>query len=175
MAALIVIGILSWCVILRRRRKNKTAQQQHVPDHGQPPDPLHPTYHVGSIYTAPSPMTTATLSPHPSDQSWHHSSLPKPYWIMGNEAFTGYKNELPANEVQVPGQAASPPIGTAVPSSPDANAERAESTVSEILPDAHGKEYTARSYLSPQTTGFSEHRPSQTEGSEPATVSELQG
>lgn len=160
-AALLIIGALFWCVRRHRRaRDNREKQQpQQAQEYGHPQGPWSPatTYlHPGSVSTAHSPATVTTTivgggDPHP----WASSPSPKPYWMLGNDAFTGYKNELPADEIQPVAQPSSPHKGMGAPSSPDDRIGRADSTASGVMLDAPAQDSMGRFYVSPQSTGQS--------------------
>lgn len=177
-AGLIILGLFLWCCLTRRRRPRT---QPHVPQqaHVAAQVTYPPTYHTRSISTAHSPMTaTVAASPTGYDQQWHHSPVAKPYWAAGpgNDAFTGFKNELPADEIR-PTEVASPSLGEVTPSlSARHDIVRAHSDASEVLPHDQRQDVAGGYYLSPQSTGSeSIQLEDGTEHGHRETPSEMQG
>lgn len=180
-AALLIIGALFWCV-RRHRRARESGEKQQAQGHGQAQGPWSPAatyFHPGSaVSPAHSPTTMTTTIVGGGDQPWASSPSPKPYWVLGNDghAFTGFKNELPANEIQPP-PPSSPPVGMMAPPSPTYNIERADSTASGVMADGPAQDSMGRLYVSPQTTGRSGPHSSQvgTDISREHSVPEMQG
>lgn len=76
-----------------------------------------------------------------------------------NDAFTGFKNELPADEILPPHAVPdSPPATMLAPPSPDERVMRADSTSSSWVSGAYVQDGMNRFQLSPQTTGRSMSR-----------------
>lgn len=182
MVALLVLGLFLWCCLTRRRRRTAQGQPTHQQHrlHVFEPAPYPPTYHTASISAAHSPMT-ATAAASPSSYEQQHLPLPKAsHWTASphNDAFTGFKNELPADEIR-PAEMASPELGeVVVPSSP-AGREigTADSETSETMrsQDYQRRDVTGGYYLSPQSTGSETHRSDEAEHGNRGPPSEMQG
>lgn len=121
--------------------------------------PYPPTYHSSNYSNTHSPVPTmaTTASPIGYEQQWQHSSLPKSYLLVagpGHDAFTGFKNELPADEIR-PSEVASPSVHPTTPTSPDRNdISRAYSDASAGWVSHDQRQDVAGGYyLSPQSTG----------------------
>lgn len=121
--------------------------------------PYPPTYHSGNYSNthSPIPTTASTASPMIYEQQWQHSTLPKSYLMAagpGHDAFTGFKNELPADEIR-PSEVASPSVHPITPTSPDGHdISRAYSDASAgRMSHDQRQDVAGGYYLSPQSTG----------------------
>ncbi|CAN8104184.1 unnamed protein product [Discula destructiva] len=183
-AALFVLGLFLWCCMKRRQRRGNgqlNAQQRQA--HAFSQEPYPPTYHSGSIATARSPMILP-VTPSPTgweQQQLQYSNLSKPpLWapnIVGHDAFSGFKNELPADEIR-PTKMASPLLGgVTVPSSPvGREIERADSDASgTIRPREHRHDVAGGYYISPQSTGSEGYRLNEGKYGHRGPPSEMQG
>lgn len=177
-AALFILGLFLWCCLTRRRksRQNPNAQEQTqaAAQYTYPP-----TYHSGNYSAAPSPMTaTIAASPTGYDQQWSHSTIPPKSFLVagaGNDTFTGFKNELPANEIR-PLEMASPSIHQIIPASPTGhNIPQADSDASGGIAHHQRHDVVGGYYLSPQSTGSENNHIDEPEHTQRHHPSEMQG
>lgn len=160
LAALFILGLLLWCCLTRRRRSRDLPKLSNPPEQAQIAihAPYPPTYHSGNYSNAHSPIpATATASPIGYEQQWQHSTLPKSYLVVGpgHDAFTGFKNELPADEIR-PSEIASPSINPVTPTSPvehDILRARSDASDGRMSHDQRQDYVAGGYYLSPQSTG----------------------
>lgn len=185
--------MLLFCIRRYRRarqiRDQQQQQQQHpqqVQSYGQPgptpwsPAPTYPYPHDASISSAHSP-TTVAASPSPKPQPPYAA-----YWVPrgNNDAFTGFKNELPADEighrgdVGAPGKPGASPVGGVMPSPPSSpgyggqlDGEReglpreygggggGGGVPSDVQGGQHQVDPMGRFWVSPQSTGRSGPQP----------------
>lgn len=121
--------------------------------------------------------TTMAASPTVYNPQWHPSPLFKPYWTAaaGHDAFTGYKNELAADEIR-PSEMESPPLGSTITSNPAGhNIEAEHSSASGSMPHDQRQDVAGGYYLSPQSTGSESNRLEETEPAHREMPSEMQG
>lgn len=177
---LLVIGVFLWCCVTLRRKSRQhpsPSEQAYIAQQTTYPQ----TYlHSGSISTAQSPIAANTnaASPIGYDQQWQQSTLPKTYLaaVPGHDAFTGFKNELPADEVR-PSEMSSPALEEATPSSPAGQniANGHLDTLGSLRHEQPRQDVAGGYYLSPQSTGSETNRVDGSERDHREAPSEMQG